>query len=368
MAHAEIKTLTPLHVGSGTTYKSGFEYLSFPKGLAVVDLEKVLDIIGPENIDKWMAIIENKQNLLKYLTTRRPGLKPEEVSKIFASFRMGGDEGKDFKGLLRTGMDVPLLPGSSIKGSLRTAFFMDRLFKNPVAAKRVGKIDRRGRYADGDLMRNFMGKDPNTDIFRFVQVGDAHFEVETQAAMTFPFNYRYDGWNQELRLKQLVEVIPQGKSASFELSIAQAAYEANLQRGIITFKDLSIKGLLKMVRANTSDLLVSEYDYWNDPDVEVVGAAQKPKDHYLDMINELIEQNEACAPNQAVMRIGFGSGWKFMTGNWIADTDLVEDEEYGKMVGTMRRKSYSEGVPYPKTRNLLNDGTPLGFVKISVNL
>ena len=74
-----VKALTPVHIGSGNELKGNYEYIFFPKEnvIAVISPTKILSKIGVENIDKWIAVIDNEKNLLEGL----PKLKMQLLVK-----------------------------------------------------------------------------------------------------------------------------------------------------------------------------------------------------------------------------------------------------------------------------------------------
>jgi CRISPR type III-A-associated RAMP protein Csm5 len=188
MQNIEIETLTPVHIGSGIELQSNFEYLHFAAGncLVLIDEKKVLDIIGEDRINQWVACIEKKESLFALIRQRKPDLTPEDVAqRIIPLSTKGIVEQKTVREQLHSGNEQALMPGSSLKGALRTAIWAYLIRQND---KKVAKGDTLGKtrydnraqqdvidYKDATLMREFMGKDPNEDIMRLLQVGDATF-------------------------------------------------------------------------------------------------------------------------------------------------------------------------------------------------
>ena len=56
----EIKTLTPIHIGTGVELQHNYEYVYFAaeRQIAVLDERKVQALIGKEHIDHWVAAID----------------------------------------------------------------------------------------------------------------------------------------------------------------------------------------------------------------------------------------------------------------------------------------------------------------------
>lgn len=64
MSKVKIKTLTPIHIGSGSMLYKGMDYVIKNGKLYVIDHHKVLNIIGPEKIDSWVGSIERTKTSL----------------------------------------------------------------------------------------------------------------------------------------------------------------------------------------------------------------------------------------------------------------------------------------------------------------
>ncbi|MFK7905018.1 MAG: RAMP superfamily CRISPR-associated protein, partial [Chitinophagales bacterium] len=115
-----IKTLTPIHIGSGKTIQRNHEYVYLPQEKAFAFLEdaKVLEVIGEENIDKWMTIIERKEDLLPYLQQRSNEVVHSSVIARHVVPLQGKGESDvgQIATQLRNGQGRPYVPGSSLKG------------------------------------------------------------------------------------------------------------------------------------------------------------------------------------------------------------------------------------------------------------
>ena len=87
MPIVKLETLSPIHIGSGRSWQANFDYLLFPKEacLAVLDDKKILNIIGQDNLDEWVRLIDafnsNRPDTIKdFLQRFRPNLKAEDIS------------------------------------------------------------------------------------------------------------------------------------------------------------------------------------------------------------------------------------------------------------------------------------------------
>lgn len=374
MAKATIQTLTPLHVGSGNTYQGNFDYVWFQqeKAVAVLDEEKVLDIIGKENIGQWISSIDNRQPLLNLLKQRKNDLQSVDISRRTIPVMPNGlQDGKEIREQVHSGNGDPIVPGSSLKGALKTILWAHLLFKNPNLAKErnylgVSKFNRRNNreefeFNDSRLQTEFFGKDPNHDIFKLLLVGDVHFN-ETACCKTEVVNLGFDDWKIKDQITQYVEAIPAGQSTTMELDYGSPIHE-RLERRLNDYLNNKNKDLLrpetlfKLANEHILRLLKADIDYWqNDQGSPLVLGS------YLDDMNNLLAQVEACQPNECILRMGWGTGNRTMTGSWYS---LLDDDDYYELIKSMRPK-HDEEMVFPKTMRLVSGGTPLGYIKLTI--
>jgi CRISPR type III-A-associated RAMP protein Csm5 len=341
--HVLIETLTPLHVGSGRLLQGNTEYLYFSAAgtVALVDERKVLDLIGEENLDQWLRIIENEQDLLDYIRKRRPTLSPADVARRVIRVvgtktpqkwhREGRERFPTIREQLFSGNGQPILPGSSLKGAIRTAVLNALIQQIPTAARtitafktvderedyRSGQLKRLIKYKGGTLEKKYAGPDPNHDVFRFLRIGDAHFE-ETVCLLSETLNERGNGtFEMKDEVKQFLECIPKGAEALCRVQIpAELKARLNEPRyretaGKIPHRDrIEWPRLLADINANTKRLIEKEQRRYQSQSLPDEASA------YLETLGELTKNLQ---PNQCVLRVGFGTGYLNMTGGWAEE-------------------------------------------------
>lgn len=121
MATAKLTTLTPVHVGSGEKLLRDFDFIVQDGKIGFLDLEKVVAKIGLERLPQLTAEIE-KRNVRAFLKTALP---KESLAEVYSRFtnthgHISSTTG-ELKTHFRTAIEGPCIPGSSLKGSLRTA-------------------------------------------------------------------------------------------------------------------------------------------------------------------------------------------------------------------------------------------------------
>lgn len=201
-----------------------YPWFSNERQAVVLDDEKALDIIGEENIGHWVSCIEKGEPLLTLLQQRRAGLRPEMVARRILRHGAGAIEAqKVLREQLHSANGSPLLPGSSLKESSRTAVWAEQIFQQPELVKEPANLgetrtDRRSgkehfEFKDSALSQKIFGKDPNHDVFRLWQIGDAMFQQPTAIYRTEVVNFYRDEYDIKKEITQQIEAIPAGAEA-----------------------------------------------------------------------------------------------------------------------------------------------------------
>jgi CRISPR-associated protein Csm5 len=356
----KIQTLTPVHIGNGTELQGNTEYLYFDKEnvIAVLDAEKVLAILHEDNISHWVSSIEKGESIMPLLKQRKPDLIAEDVALKIIPLSI--ETKKPIRQQMQTANKQALLPGSSLKGAIRTAVFAKALMEKETYAtdrRNLGTPDSRGgfRWSDSPLSKILLGSDPNHDIFRLLQVGDAGF-TKTEVYQTDVINKYGNSWRIKNEITQFVEAIPKGEETIFRLN-----YNNTLKmRSQSLFNDnaskLELKTLLPLINAHTKRLVDDEIKYWDgkEGNPDALG-------NYVEEMQSIASHINSCTQNECVLRLGWGTGFRSMTGDWHG---VMTDDDYYPLIQSLRR-GYPEDLIFPKTTRFLKDGVPLGFVKMS---
>ena len=256
---------------------------------------------------------------------------------------------------------------------------MATLAKNVRDAER--KIDKTRRDRDGNPLPDFKGQiqykaeaknieselfgsNPNEDVFRFLQVGDAYFGDNYEVAIkmvNINERERQSFWDKSK--PQLIEAIGPEDETVFQLKLNNNAYKISKDR-VHTMPDCmkSIPVLFETINNHTLNLLKSEIEYWEE---------RKENDElnkvslYIKRIKEVLKQAEACHKGkECVLRIGHGSGWRFITGAWTEYLDNFSSV----VIPASRPKNFKyEQYGFPKTRRVDDKCELLGFVKLLIN-
>lgn len=127
----------------------------------------------------------------------------------------------------------------------------------------------------------------------------------------------------------------------------------------------SVEALLDVINNHTRKLLTDEIKIWESKSVDI--PSKKKVNKYIAKLKDLLNAaNECQGTHSAIIRMGHGSGWRFMTGAWLK---RLPDNDFEKVVNKARlnnNEKYSK-YDFPKSRRL-EEGLcePLGFVKITL--
>lgn len=369
MSKIKIETITPVHIGSGNLLQYGTDFvcgeINKSAYLGVIDDRKTLQFIGEKNIDKWVQSIERNESTVELVKRYAPNAKFTEFSKRLICNFVEIKSTDTLKECMHNGFGLPYIPGSSIKGSIRTALLAT--LSNTIFNKE-GKIisgrDKKGnnKVSASKIEKELFGKDPNSDIFRFLQVGDAYFQEQAEISLrVVNLNIRQKQSFWDTSKSQLIEAIGLDESTDFEIKINNQAY--NLARGDTARMPQemhSLTALFSTINMHTKKLVEQEIKYWKD------FIHEDNVNLYIDKMNDILEctNHDDCQKGKScVLRIGHASGWRFITGAWAEN--LTNFNDVVVPAARPRNNNYLE-YDFPKSRRLDEDCDVLGFVKLSI--
>ena len=380
MKNILIETLTPLHIGSGRILQSNTEYLYFQdsKTISIIDERKVLNIIGEENIEQWINIIEKGESLLTYLKKRIPDLLPYQTDKRLLKVKGGTNPSTGNSGIrehLFSGNGQPLLAGSSLKGAIRTAIFNQAILKKPYYAKQLNDFKEivyrnKVKYKGVKLEKKYFGKDPNHDVFRLLRIGDAHFE-NTECILSETLNQTGTSYEMKHSVKQHIECIPAKQKTICRIQIPEdlireiekRSHVSEQMGAIESVKDINI--VFSQIKSHTNQLLEKEirkYENLHLPD---------EANEYVETLREIQSTNSMLSDDECIIRVGFGTGYLNMTGGWAIEQwknipNINYEEEMGYLGTEVRKNDRYNTFDLPKSRKMALGGIPLGYIKLSI--
>jgi len=368
----ELEILSPLHIGSGKKLNKGLDFLLQGSKVLILNTEKLMKEAvqrGSKALDSLTLAIED-YDLQGWLKTN--GVSVHEVAK--SSYTVSDSHIREIAAHIYSGTRIPLIPGSSIKGAFRTAllFLLDKDDGHNLVENTLKKLLKRHKinpkFADSEIISKFLGKDPKFNNMRSLLVGDFH---RVSGSMSLPLTYVYKlGNNKKLIRKKTynnkyeMKIFPESLQTGSK-ALGQIAFDNFLadnavgKKGFETFtKKLSLTWLLEALRLKTKNTVEHEIDFLTkhigkDPNLSEM----------ISFYKQLKSSFERLQDNQAVFQMGWGSGWRGMTG------PLLEEQELTIQV----RKKFKladkhAAFPFPKSRKVAvtSEGArPFGWIKIT---
>lgn len=364
----KLETLTSLHIGSGNMLQKDSDFVfgkdaeDYPV-VGVIDPRKVLTLVGEENIDAWTVAIENGRSTNDIVKQYAPiaTITDYSLHTIDSYLSRTPQQIKEF---IRDGLDRPYIPGSSIKGAIRTAVLAN-IAATMNEAEFLQVTRNNGNITAKAFEAKVFGKDPNHDVFRYLLVGDAFaMGYRTAVYNMVNINERTERGFWDTSKQMATEVLLSGTEVDFSLALKQPELRPADMPAMPKALS-SVDALLNVINNHTRMLLADEIDIWESKNVD--SRSEEKVNSYIGQLKDLLNTaNECQGTPSAVMRIGHGSGWRFITGAW---TERLSDNDFGAVVNKARpgnAKRYAN-YDFPKSRRLEEDECePLGFVKITL--
>lgn len=357
-----LRMITPLHIG-GTQEKHfvrGLDFIQDKGKTYFLDLRKICEKISPNEVAQYLSGGRAGQ-LQNCLDVNR--VRYEVVSSKIVE---GIDREGDIKAFVKNPIgDLPYVPGSSVKGAIRSIIVGDLNVAN-ISTK--------------DFEAFLLGKF-DTDIFRHIKIGDGASEgVVYYSASIFNLRggreqlYKDQGWRGGWKdgMPLIYECLPPGISLALDLKITRTdtglmhmIKEADKKEQLK--KDQGERNAKTLTRAFVQIILP-------DPLIPLFARINKKTRQYIEKeidwlkkypiyetasivaeynrILALIPEND----QYAVFRMAHGSGFHSITGDWqYNDFDQTGFHKGGR----------HDGKKYIKSRKFLkSEGKylPMGFV------
>ena len=400
----ELETLTPLHIGSGISFTKDIDFF-VEKGkvekVGKVNPEKILGIIGakPEMIDIWVKYIEDEDKksirALPQLSSEPLEKLCDEILEVRENVNVAGQLDEFIRNQYTKN---PIIPGSSLKGAIRTAYLTSVIignhnklrekFKNELKglkARLNGVHDRWRRKrmisSFAKMMHDFVftyaqfqydnirvKADAQKDIFKFFRISDGEGNLNQLKIDNFCLlNYRYNKNNK----RNEWQIDNNRRTKSAEVFEGKVSLTITIQKDFWNKNKLGLKNIedfIRMLNNHTERLVDYQIKFFKDEYFSKLGVKKAVKSN-LNCIKEQITNTKS---NEAILRVGQGSGWDFITGGWAKDGRVIPKDYdwYFLVEKLLRKKPYdrsNDPPPFPKTRRVTSKFLFPGFVKLKFN-
>ncbi|MCD6451521.1 MAG: type III-A CRISPR-associated RAMP protein Csm5 [Acidobacteria bacterium] len=350
------KVLTPLHIGNGEKLSSHYDFIVKGDIYFRIDIDRLIE--NPMQAQALSRSLERKDFKIGFFLAER-GIQPEKVSQYTCRLEGGTINKKEVNQHIRDIHHRPFIPGSSIKGAIRTAVFCYLLRRDIGKLKRaielLSKEDnkRKPKNFDDELMGEVLGKDPHHDLLRLLSVSDSTpFAKEWQAIRKVAVSQL----NGKKILDIFVEAVEPKAEGEVEISwnkhllfrIIQEKKEGKfpLLDGLNGFD-----GLLSIIRDYSEKLLERERKVYEGGEYSRV----------RETIDKLLREQKNKEKG-FLLPLGWGGGMATKTVLHLID-DLKSLKDLFKRIGRGKPKFTQVGgkVTFPRTRRIAYEGNTLSF-------
>lgn len=362
-----IEVLTPVHIGSGVKLARGIDFITTSNTVTIVpqaDLMKYFE-----------TNLEELQNFIN------GGYKLDRISidDLGIKYPINGERVNEIYEFERNGFGKPYIPGSSMKGAIRTILLKKRFdeLDFDTKDKLLKKVtSNRKEWASEPITKELFGETSNENLMRVLEIFDAEFDTVTLEKVFIlsldnpngtTYKWKKMGRNAQNQINPsnataiFVEALPIGSKSYTSISINKFLFNNPQVREALKFADDSlsnINDLVAVINNYSLETLKNELSFI---------SKLKPKKNLSNVINNingLIKQIKNIQKDEFILRISWGSGWKGMTGDFLDNNRLQ----------TFRSK-YNLGknnfTIFPKTRRIVfvkNEPEYLtGWIKIKLN-
>ena len=353
-----ITTCTPLHIGSGKSpLRQGVDFVGFGRTIYVFNIAQMLDyLIGDSDDAGLIQRISNAQNLGSFLREQDFREHPE-----LALYRLGGAPSvREVLPQIKDVYDQPYLPGSSLKGALRTAIIDQALLASakPLDVRRLGDRDK---YAAQELERDVVGRGerpaqaPNYDLFRTLHVADSR--PGDRSWLTLSNVQVWPAGEGGIPLD--VETIQAGVTFSATLAIDEYLFSNSAARLGFEPKRGLIEGFAASCREHTQARIAGEQAFFAE---RLEAAALRRR------YDELARRLTNCGETSFLLQLGWGAGWSSKT---VVRTLRASRGAIGDAVLRYRLdRGRGRGGEFPATRHVVVEQRqpvePLGWVQVDL--
>ncbi len=360
----KVEVLTPLHIGGGeeNNWQKDLDFFCSNGTLRLINRQKLFASLSEQDINRLSAYMAaGKLNEFRSHVARDKALLENITIRNFALKQEPGQD--KVVALIRNGNGQNYLPGSSLKGAIRSI-----LFKH---------LKPRNKDNEENVFGNI-----SEDWMRLIRITDAPFQ-RSEIIHTKTFNLQgnrspYEGgWKHAFKngtdgrfnTKGFIttfEVLPPDSTGMLRMSLSDGIYEFIQRKGNHQIdshtadfvKRGQIEQLFGIINRHTAAYLEKEIKFYQKFPAD---QTELILDQLKELLKKVSEDNQSC-----MLRIGLGSGFHSITGDWQHDdftnTGVWNDGPKTRR-GNFKVKSRKLAFSYDDgSLNLL----PMGFIKLTL--
>lgn len=356
MTKYSLQIISPTHIGSGYRYSSG-EFLIKGRQLIRVEISKIFEALKERHREDFILGLEEPNfNLGEFL--RNIDISVSKASLYTATLT----EGKiplEIVECIKTNY-TPFVPGSSIKGVIRTALFNHLVGEDEISqlSKILDDHDRRKikKEADNMLHRLIAGTTRNpssSDLLRFIQISDSNCVNQLEIVCEQTIEGEYNNWRWYQRGGRIVQTHIEALPPGLEV---EGTIEINYSDEL--FKELGLGEKERILELNKIKEII--YTFSKDLINYEIAFAKK---YNIDFLSTFYEKMQKLnSKNEPLLKLGHGSGFLATT----IGLKLKKDPQLFEKVRKLTREKLYQ-YEFPKSRKIdISRRVPLGWCKLAI--
>lgn len=345
----KIKTLTPVHIGNGETLSPYGDYIKDEDYIYIIDYSKLEDYLrnsdrSEKRIDEFVEIISkqaagnksDRYTIKNFFENNQLNFKEFSSAKIKLVGKINNEE---ISQTIKTG-NRPIIPGSSIKGAIRTALLYSHLQED---GYKFHKMNR--GYNGGETFGKY-----GDDKMKYLHVSDSSpLDPESMIIL------HTDRWNLKKK-KATIPLMKEAVSVDQKMNIriqSKATNQNRLDSKLSYLFEGNENIIIDKVNKFTKVNLKKEID-----DLKVYGESKLS--NIISKYNEIYNKIEEKGSNSMILRVGAG---KTYFDNTIAN--ILNEKDLKKVRKELDSTDYK---PFPITRTVVtndsNISNTLGWIEL----
>lgn len=350
------EVITPVHIGSGVEFDR-WSYITEGLRIKYIDINELLERFSDNQYLLEHFATDTHRGLTELCS--KAGIKLAELPVLYTVQATSTSGITDIRGFIKTS-GIPYIPGSSVKGAIRTAILWHLIKQKGMSFKKDFLRSINDRKARKRLIDNLFhryarhgGADAQKDFMRVLHTADIRFSLNDLTVHPTrvlnltgrKLSYKHQG-SRPMTIH--CEYIAAKRKSDSSLRIKVDRW---LLKNNFTGAEDIIDNYPSICNRFYRSLAEEELEFFKD-------YKNQPMQRFYE---RLLSEMDASGDGSIYLHLGWGSGWRSMTGNWM-DVDVLQKIRRIEKLG---KKDFDI---FPKTRkavffsdiNLL----PPGWIKL----
>lgn len=360
----KVTVLSPLHIGNGGELRRDFDFVAREKNTYRFNEDAILEA----KYDTLMTTRAGQYPPPGKLLTEADFQNPNFFRYVLRGVPRSTKTDAILKTCIKDVYDRPYIPGSSLKGAFRTALAVTGWGEvtPPLTVNRYD-MGRNRSWAGQGLERKIFGPDPNHSLMRALQVGDCHTSLSATDSLI-------------IVNAQVLTLRAAGSPIEMEAVSSNTTFEGSLHIDETLFSEMAERELHFRGRRKWLDELMPRVQKRSLARInrlvkwfEQADGASSIAKFYRDLAGAGLQEN------QALMQLGWGTGWDGCTFDTYLKKDAALFEqlvrEFKMQKTTRGAAGYRQGDEFPRSRRAVmsvKEGVsvaraPLGWVLVELD-